>query len=183
MNTVYQERMAAAMATALAAKNSAAPDNSAEMRLYLDKLKDLVPHCPKNRNVDKLELIQHVIDYISDLQDTLQSDSDSDSLPESPGEHVNFSDAYNRSSQPLNFSMQQQQQPNNDYSMDYSGASGCSDGASASGFNNGFSSSGCSNMDSSASYESGFVNNPSDYSTILYNDHGTSSAPGYRTSY
>lgn len=82
------------MAAALAVKGSMASDNSVEMRRYLNKLKDLVPHCPKNRKVTKLELIQHVIDYISDLQDTLQSDTESESPPESPVERMSFSDAY-----------------------------------------------------------------------------------------
>ncbi|XP_042221702.1 achaete-scute homolog 2-like isoform X2 [Homarus americanus] len=44
----------------------------AEMRLYLDKLKEIVPHIPKNRKVTRLELIQHVIDYICDLQHALE---------------------------------------------------------------------------------------------------------------
>uniref|UniRef100_A0A0P4WJA1 BHLH domain-containing protein n=1 Tax=Scylla olivacea TaxID=85551 RepID=A0A0P4WJA1_SCYOL len=94
MNSLCQERMAAAMAAALAVKGSMASENSVEMRRYLNKLKDLVPHCPKNRKVTKLELIQHVIDYISDLQDTLQSDTESESPPESPVERMSFSDAY-----------------------------------------------------------------------------------------
>ncbi|KAG0728980.1 Protein extra-macrochaetae [Chionoecetes opilio] len=44
----------------------------AEMRLYLDKLREIVPHIPKNRKVTRLELIQHVIDYICDLQHALE---------------------------------------------------------------------------------------------------------------
>ncbi|MPC82204.1 Protein extra-macrochaetae [Portunus trituberculatus] len=94
MNSICQERMAAAMAAALAVKGSMSSENSVEMRRYLNKLKDLVPHCPKNRKVTKLELIQHVIDYISDLEDTLQSDTESESPPESPVERMSFSDAY-----------------------------------------------------------------------------------------
>lgn len=50
---------------------STAPDNEAEMRLYLDKLKEIVPHCPKHKKVTRLELIQYVIDYICDLQQAL----------------------------------------------------------------------------------------------------------------
>lgn len=42
------------------------------MRLYLDKLREIVPHIPKNRKVTRLELIQHVIDYICDLQHALE---------------------------------------------------------------------------------------------------------------
>ena len=63
-------------------------DHSQDMMgLYMDKLKDLLPQCGSNdTNVSKLELIQHVIDYIGDLQDVLTSDSesDSDSRPNSP---------------------------------------------------------------------------------------------------
>ncbi|XP_042867402.1 DNA-binding protein inhibitor ID-4-like [Penaeus japonicus] len=73
----------AAMAAALAA-NSTMSSDKAEMRLYLDRLKSMVPQCPKNRKVSRQELIEHVINYISDLEDTLQSDSDSDSPPASP---------------------------------------------------------------------------------------------------
>ena len=57
------------------------------MGLYMDKLKDLLPQCGSyDTNVSKLELIQHVINYIGDLQDVLTSDSesDSDSCPNSP---------------------------------------------------------------------------------------------------
>ncbi|XP_053635405.1 uncharacterized protein [Cherax quadricarinatus] len=173
METAYQERMAAAMATALAAKRSMAPENAAEMRLYLDKLKDLVPLCPKNRKVTKLELIQHVIDYIGDLQDTLQSDSESDGASESPLEHMNFSDAYMTS-----------QQPGHNYSMDYrlGSTSGCSSSASSSGYTKDFRSSGFSDMESSTSSTSGFSSESSNYSTILYSDQGSSAASGFRSS-
>ena len=59
------------------------------MGLYMDKLKDLLPQCGSyDTNVSKLELIQHVIDYIGDLQDVLtsdyESDSDSDTHPTTP---------------------------------------------------------------------------------------------------
>lgn len=43
-----------------------------EIQMYLSKLKELVPHMPKNRKVSKLEVIQHVIDYICDLQTALE---------------------------------------------------------------------------------------------------------------
>lgn len=43
-----------------------------QIQMYLSKLKELVPHMPKNRRVSKLEVIQHVIDYICDLQSTLE---------------------------------------------------------------------------------------------------------------
>lgn len=46
---------------------------NAEMKMYLSKLKDLVPFMPKNRKLSKLEIIQHVIDYICDLQTELEA--------------------------------------------------------------------------------------------------------------
>lgn len=44
-----------------------------EIQMYLSKLKDLVPFMPKNRKISKLEVIQHVIDYICDLQCALET--------------------------------------------------------------------------------------------------------------
>ncbi|XP_066154945.1 protein extra-macrochaetae [Euwallacea fornicatus] len=44
-----------------------------EIQMYLSKLKDLVPFMPKNRKLSKLEVIQHVIDYICDLQCALET--------------------------------------------------------------------------------------------------------------
>lgn len=41
--------------------------------MYLSKLKDLVPFMPKNRRLSKLEVIQHVIDYICELQYALDT--------------------------------------------------------------------------------------------------------------
>ncbi|OTF78175.1 hypothetical protein BLA29_006627 [Euroglyphus maynei] len=43
-----------------------------EMQSLLDKLKQLVPGIPKHRRCSKLEIIQHVIDYIFDLQTALE---------------------------------------------------------------------------------------------------------------
>ncbi|NP_001081902.1 DNA-binding protein inhibitor ID-2-A [Xenopus laevis] len=37
------------------------------------KLKELVPSIPQNKKVSKMEILQHVIDYILDLQLTLDS--------------------------------------------------------------------------------------------------------------
>lgn len=45
---------------------------SAEIQMYLSKLKDLVPFMPKNKKLSKLEVIENVIDYICDLQSALQ---------------------------------------------------------------------------------------------------------------
>ncbi|XP_028848786.1 DNA-binding protein inhibitor ID-2a [Denticeps clupeoides] len=39
------------------------------------KLKELVPSIPQNRSVSKMEILQHVIDYILDLQIALDSNS------------------------------------------------------------------------------------------------------------
>uniref|UniRef100_A0A4W4F7T1 DNA-binding protein inhibitor ID-4 n=1 Tax=Electrophorus electricus TaxID=8005 RepID=A0A4W4F7T1_ELEEL len=39
------------------------------------RLKELVPSLPQNRNVSKMEILQHVIDYILDLQIALDSSS------------------------------------------------------------------------------------------------------------
>lgn len=44
-----------------------------EIQMYLAKLKDLVPFMPKNRKLSKLEVIQHVIDYICELQYALDT--------------------------------------------------------------------------------------------------------------
>lgn len=44
-----------------------------QIQMYLSKLKELVPHMPKDRKVSKLEVIQHVIDYICQLQSTLET--------------------------------------------------------------------------------------------------------------
>ncbi len=48
-------------------------DSNSEMQSLLSQLKELVPNIPRNRKVSKLEIIQHVIDYIFDLQLALQS--------------------------------------------------------------------------------------------------------------
>lgn len=46
---------------------------NAEIQMYLSKLQTLVPFMPKNRKISKLEVIQHVIDYICDLQSALEN--------------------------------------------------------------------------------------------------------------
>jgi hypothetical protein len=43
-----------------------------EMQELLTKLKDLVPNMPRNKKLSKLEIIQYVIDYIYDLETTLE---------------------------------------------------------------------------------------------------------------
>lgn len=42
------------------------------------KLRELVPTCSEKNQMTKTELLQNVIDYIFDLQDTLELDSDDD---------------------------------------------------------------------------------------------------------
>lgn len=60
--------------TAAAARQHRRSDSeNAEIQMYLSKLKDLVPFMPKNRKLSKLEVIQHVIDYICDLQLALET--------------------------------------------------------------------------------------------------------------
>lgn len=50
---------------------------SAEIQMYLSKLKDLVPYMPKNKKLSKLEVIENVIDYICELQSALQKTTNS----------------------------------------------------------------------------------------------------------
>ncbi|XP_068230619.1 protein extra-macrochaetae-like [Palaemon carinicauda] len=52
--------------------------DGADVLMYLERLQNLVPMCPKDRPVTKLELIQSVIDYIYDLEDALVSSDDED---------------------------------------------------------------------------------------------------------
>lgn len=56
-----------------AARHRRSDSENAEIQMYLSKLKDLVPFMPKNRKLSKLEVIQHVIDYICDLQMALET--------------------------------------------------------------------------------------------------------------
>ncbi|KAK0093124.1 hypothetical protein PV326_014259 [Microctonus aethiopoides] len=43
-----------------------------EVAAYLSKLRSLVPDMPRKRKLSKLEVIQRVIEYICDLQTTLE---------------------------------------------------------------------------------------------------------------
>lgn len=45
-----------------------------EMASYFAKLRDLVPTIPNDKKVSKVQLLQHVIDYIFDLEMTLELD-------------------------------------------------------------------------------------------------------------
>lgn len=51
-----------------------------EVQMYLSKLKELVPFMPKNKRLTKLEVIQHVIDYICDLQGALESHPNAEAM-------------------------------------------------------------------------------------------------------
>ena len=82
-----RDQQLAAMLAALKTRHSATGSDSSERMMdYLEVLKQLVPDCPKDRQVSQLELLQQVINYIGDLQDTLQSQSP----PGSPMEHQSF---------------------------------------------------------------------------------------------
>ena len=50
-------------------------DDSTEMQQCFSKLKDLVPYVPKDIKLSKTQLLQHVIDYIFDLETTLDPKS------------------------------------------------------------------------------------------------------------
>lgn len=96
---------------------------NAEMKMYLSKLKDLVPFMPKNRKLSKLEIIQHVIDYICDLQSELETHPEINNFDAAAA--LNFTanlanadnddedddeDMFESVQERLNGSMQQQQQ-------------------------------------------------------------------------
>lgn len=46
--------------------------SNVEIQKMLTKLRGLIPGIPPNRKMTKLEIMQHVIDYISDLETVLQ---------------------------------------------------------------------------------------------------------------
>jgi len=48
-----------------------------QILLHLQRLQHLVPTCPKDKPMNKLQLIQSVIDYIYDLEEVLNSSTDS----------------------------------------------------------------------------------------------------------
>ncbi|XP_071537423.1 uncharacterized protein [Panulirus ornatus] len=45
----------------------------AEMRVYLDKLRELVPYVPRSGRLSRVQLIHSAIDYITDLQEALEA--------------------------------------------------------------------------------------------------------------
>ena len=67
--------------------------DKAEMMSLYEKLIELVPSIPKNRPTTKLEIIQHVIDYIFELQLTLEKQCINNGLINRPEDAVAFFDA------------------------------------------------------------------------------------------
>lgn len=64
-----------------------------EMNSLLAKLQQLVPGIPKNRRLSTLEIIQHVIDYIFDLQVALEThpiSADAAGMTTLDGDNVDF---------------------------------------------------------------------------------------------
>jgi len=51
---------------------------TAQALLYLERLQELVPQCPKDKKTSKLEVIQAVIDYIYDLEEVLATPVEED---------------------------------------------------------------------------------------------------------
>ncbi|CAL4090750.1 unnamed protein product, partial [Meganyctiphanes norvegica] len=58
---------------------SSSKTEGAQVLQYLERLQNLVPGCPNDRPLSKLELIQSVIDYIYDLEEALEPESDTPS--------------------------------------------------------------------------------------------------------
>ncbi|XP_067223150.1 DNA-binding protein inhibitor ID-3 [Chanodichthys erythropterus] len=53
-----------------------------DMNDCYSKLKELVPSIPQNKSVSQVEILQHVIDYIFDLQIALENETDSQNTPD-----------------------------------------------------------------------------------------------------
>uniref|UniRef100_A0A9J8C5B4 Inhibitor of DNA binding 3 n=1 Tax=Cyprinus carpio carpio TaxID=630221 RepID=A0A9J8C5B4_CYPCA len=53
-----------------------------DMNDCYSKLKELVPSIPQNKSVSQVEILQHVIDYIFDLQIALENETDTQSTPD-----------------------------------------------------------------------------------------------------
>ncbi|XP_043192132.1 DNA-binding protein inhibitor ID-4-like [Amphibalanus amphitrite] len=69
VDTGRSARLRAGMKTPRA--RAASVDCADQVQLYLNRLTALVPSAPKHRRLSRLEVIQYVIDYICDLEDTL----------------------------------------------------------------------------------------------------------------
>ncbi|CAL4189521.1 unnamed protein product [Meganyctiphanes norvegica] len=73
---------------------SSSKTDGAQVLQLLERLQNLVPQCPEDsRPVSKLELIQSVIDYIYDLEDALEPESDTPSSDESEDDMAVISDS------------------------------------------------------------------------------------------
>ncbi|XP_024285497.1 DNA-binding protein inhibitor ID-3 [Oncorhynchus tshawytscha] len=53
-----------------------------DMNDCYSKLKELVPSIPQNKSVSQVEILQHVIDYIFDLQIALEDESSAATTPD-----------------------------------------------------------------------------------------------------
>ncbi|XP_012993071.1 DNA-binding protein inhibitor ID-3 [Esox lucius] len=53
-----------------------------DMNDCYSKLKELVPSIPQNKSVSQVEILQHVIDYIFDLQIALEDESSATTAPD-----------------------------------------------------------------------------------------------------
>ncbi|XP_064860402.1 DNA-binding protein inhibitor ID-3-A-like [Oncorhynchus nerka] len=53
-----------------------------DMNDCYSKLKELVPSIPQNKSVSQVEILQHVIDYIFDLQIALEDESSATTTPD-----------------------------------------------------------------------------------------------------
>lgn len=56
-------------------------ESNAEMQACFKKLKELVPTVPQHTRLNQVDLLQHVIDYILDLEITLDTHPTSSSIP------------------------------------------------------------------------------------------------------
>jgi len=54
------------------------PNECQQVVMYMERLQHLVPNCPKDKPINKLDLIQRVIDYIYDLEYVLNSSTSED---------------------------------------------------------------------------------------------------------
>lgn len=59
--------------SSLSNPSSSKPSKSTEMQFYLDKLKDMIPYTKNSPRMSKVQLIHSAIDYITDLQESLEA--------------------------------------------------------------------------------------------------------------